>query len=435
MSLGREGWTMAIDPVVAIVGAGFAGLNLAQSLADQPVRVHLIDRHNYHTFQPLLYQVATGFLESNSIANNVRAIFQKQRNFTFTLGEVSHVDYERRCVQVVTTGNEVLEVAYDFLALATGVVTDFFGIPGAIGAFTLKGLDDATRLRNHVFRQFELVDSGALEPESGALTFAIVGGGSTGVELAGALSDLFRYTLARQFHDGRARDARIILIEAQPRLLQAFHPESSDYATRLLEERGVIVRLGQKVRNVHAEGLTLVSGERIKARTVVWVAGVRTAGIVDTLPAGKSQGGRVVVGPDLRLRQHPEVFVIGDAAAAWDQSGRLFPQVAPVAVQQGRHVARQLQRRFRGSDGEPFDYVDRGMMSTIGRNAAIAELPLGLRFHGYPAWTMWLGLHLIELIGFRNRTNVLLDWGWNYLTHHQGAGLMQCEGMEGPPGT
>ena len=423
---------MAHEPTIAIVGAGFAGLNLVRSLADKPVRVYLIDRHNYHTFQPLLYQAATGYLESNSISNSIRAIFENQKNFAFTMGEASHVDYEQRGVRVATTGNFALEVDYDFLVLAAGAETDFFGTPGATNAFTLKSLDDATRLRNQIFRQFELVASGALQPESGALTFAIVGGGSTGVELAGALSDLFRYTLARQFHGGAVRSARIILIEALPRLLQAFHPKSSSYAKRLLEDRGVTVRLGERVESVDREGLTLLSGERIEAHTVVWVAGVKAAGIIDALPAGKTRGGRVAVGPDLSLRHHPEVFVIGDAAATWDQSGRLFPQLAPVAVQQGRHVARQLERRLEGLQGEAFDYVDRGTMSTIGRNAAIAELPHGLRFHGYPAWTMWLGLHLIELIGFRNRTNVLLDWGWNYLTHHRGAGLMQCEGMGGP---
>jgi NADH:ubiquinone reductase (H+-translocating) len=433
--MGREGWTMASDPVVAIVGAGFAGLNLAQSLADEPVRVHLIDRHNYHTFQPLLYQVATGYLEANSIANNVRGIFQNQRNLVFTLGEVTGVDHGRRCVQVAATGKVTLEIAYDFLVLATGVETDFFGTPGATNAFTLKSLDDATRLRNQVFRQFELVGSGALDPKGGPLTFAIVGGGSTGVELAGALSDLLRYTLARQFHDGPVRRARIMLIEALPRLLQNFDPQSSAYAKRLLEDRGVIVRLGERVQGVDREGLMLSDGEKVEAHTVVWVAGVKTTGIVATLPVGKIGRGWAVVGSDLSLRQHPEVFVVGDAAATWDQDGRLHPQLAPVAVQQGRHVARQLQRRLSGLGAEPFDYVDRGTMSTIGRNAAIAELPLGLRFHGYPAWTMWLGLHLIELIGFRNRTNVLLDWGWNYVTHHQGAGLMQCEGLGGPPGT
>jgi len=423
---------MADEPVVVIVGAGFAGLNLAKSLAGMPVRVQLIDRHNYHTFQPLLYQVATGVLEANSIANNVRSIFRDQKNFSFTLGELSRVDHGKRCLQVVTTNGALVEVAYDFLVLATGVETDFLGIADAGEAFTLKGLDDAIRLRNQILRQFELVDAGALDPQSGALTFAIVGGGATGVELAGAMSDLFGYTFARQFPGGLVRNTRVVLIEALPRLLTAFHPESGAYARRLLEKRGVDVRLGESVEHVDENGLKLRGGETIEAHTVVWVAGVRAAQLTDTVPAGHTKGGRVVVGPDLSLRRHPDIFVIGDAAAVWDQRGRLCPQLAPVAVQQGRHVARQLDRRLQGLEAEAFNYADRGTMSTIGRNTAIAEFPLGMRFHGYPAWSMWLGLHLIELIGFRNRSNVLLDWGWNYLTHHQGAGLMQCEGLRGP---
>jgi NADH dehydrogenase len=216
---------MAEEAVVVIVGAGFAGLNLARSLAGKPLRVHLIDRHNYHTFQPLLYQVATGFLETSGIANNVRAIFRDQDNCSFTMGEVTRVDYDRHTVQVVTTGGGFVEVGYDFLVLAAGVETDFFDIPGKSKAFTLKSLDDAIRLRNQLLGRFELVDAGVLDPESGALTFAIVGGGATGVELAGAMSDLFRYTLARQFRGVTVRKARIVLVEALPRLLRTFHSE------------------------------------------------------------------------------------------------------------------------------------------------------------------------------------------------------------------
>ena len=407
------------EPQVVVVGAGFGGLSAARVLGRLPVRATVVDRHNYHTFQPLLYQVATAGLDSSSVAYPVRgAVSRGRRRVGFRLGEVVSVDLAGRRV-VLDQGPPL---PYDDLILAPGTMTSDYGTPGvADHAFGLKSLTDANRLRAHLLEQFEAADAGTAG--EGARAVVVVGGGPTGVELCGGLSELVFDALAKDY--GSRGDSRVVLVEAADRLLATFHPKSSANARRQLERRGVEVRLGASVESVGADRITLRGGEDIATRTVVWAAGVRPVPLAEGLGLPRDPGGRVVVGEDLSVAGQPEVFVIGDLAGARAPGAeRPYPQLAPVAMQQGRHAARQIGARLRGRPGSAFRYRDKGTMATIGRNAAVAELPGGIRFRGYPAWVAWLGLHLVFLIGFRNRLSVLLDWSWNYLTHQRGVRLI-----------
>jgi NADH dehydrogenase len=436
------------QPRVVVVGAGFGGLAAAKVLARLPVVATVVDRRNYHTFQPLLYQVATAGLDASSIAYPVRGVVARGRHRVgFRLGEVDSVDWDARQVLLSDGG----ALAYDYLILAAGAVTSDFGIPGAAAhAFGLKSVTDATRLRAHLLAQFEAADAGTASAlrnagparagttsavpgagtadggagDSAARTIVVVGGGPTGVELCGGLSELVFDTLQHDL-ELPAGAARIVLVEMGERVLAPFHPKSSVDALRQLERRGVEVRLNAAVASVAADRITLRSGEAIPANTVVWAAGVRPCPLAERLGLERDRGGRVVVGEDLSVAGRPEVFVIGDLAAATPPGqDRPYPQLAPVAMQQGRHAALQIRARLAGRPGTPFHYRDKGTMATIGRNAAVAELPGGIRFRGFPAWVAWLGLHLVFLIGFRNRLTVLLDWSWNYVTHQRGVRLI-----------
>lgn len=402
---------------VVIVGAGFGGLTTAKALAKDkaPVRVTVVDRQNFHTFQPLLYQVATAGLGSEDIAHSVRGIFHGHVNVDFELGEVASVDADARRVSLV----DGPDLDYDYLVLAAGAVTATFGVPGVeTHALPLKTLSDALALRNHVLRQFELVDRDpGLLPE-GALTVVIVGGGPTGVEMAGALTELFDMVLARDFPKLDMSKARVVLLEAADRLLAPFAPSSREYALAKLRAMGVDVRLGAVVSEVDAAGVHLATGETIRTQTPVWVAGVAASPLAAATPFERLPNGRIVVGRDLTVPGRPEVFVIGDLAAVQPAP---LPQLAPVAIQQGKFAARQIQRRLHGRPPQRFRYRNKGTMATIGRNSAVAELPFKLRFRGFPAWVAWLFLHLLYLVGFRNRANVVVDWGWNYLTYDRGA--------------
>ncbi|ACY49534.1 NAD(P)/FAD-dependent oxidoreductase [Rhodothermus marinus] len=413
---------MAQDrPRVVIVGAGFGGLTLARALRRDPVEVVLIDRQNYHTFQPLLYQVATAGLEPEEIAHAVRGIFQGRRNFRFVMGTVVGVDWDAQAV-LLEDGDRI---DFDYLVLAAGATTNYFGIEGAAEySFSLKTLEDAIALRSHIIRQFEEADRHPERIREGLLNIVVVGGGPTGIEMAGALVEWFELVFRKDYPHLPMNRARVLLVEALDTVLATYDERLQQYARRQLRRRGVELHLGDPVARVTPDAVYLQSGERIPTRTVIWAAGVRACPLADRLGLPQTRGGRIEVEADLRVPGHPNVFVIGDLAASRDENGRLHPQMAPVAIQGARHVARQIRRLLQGQETEPFHYRHRGTMATIGRHAAVAELKGGLRLTGPLAWFAWLALHLVQLIGFRNRLQVLINWAWNYFTYDRSARLI-----------
>lgn len=412
---------MQKKPTVAIVGAGFGGLAAARRLRRAPVSVLLIDKNNFHTFQPLLYQVATAGLEPSEIARAVRGMFHSQRNFDFRLGEVTGIDLSARTLSFASGE----PVSWDYLVLAPGATNNDFGIPGvAEHAIFLKTLQEALALRNHVIAQFEAADVDPSLVERGALNFVLIGGGATGVEMAGALVELIGQVMRRDYPHLPVDLAKVILIERSPELLTPFHPKSQRHALAVLSERGVEVRLNESIVSASAEGVRLGSGAEILSRSVIWTAGIKAMPFAQLLGIEAGRGGRLAVEPDLSLPGHPEVFAIGDLANAPDKEGKPLPQIAQVAIQGGHHVARQIRNRLAGKPAAPFRYFDPGVMATIGRNAAVAELPGGLRFTGRIGWLMWLFLHLMYLVGFRNRLSVFLNWMWSYFTWDRSARLI-----------
>ena len=408
-------------PRVVVVGAGFGGLEAAKTLAGKEADVTIVDRNNYHKFQPLLYQVATAGLDAGEIAHAVRDIFRDKENVHFELGTVRDVDKEARKV-VLHSGSEI---AYDYLILAAGAVSTFFGVEGAREhGFPLKNIPEAIDLRNHVLRQFERYSREGEAAGPGALTFVVVGGGPTGVEMAGALTELFDLVLQGDYHTFDTTQARVILIEMGPRLLAEYSEAQSAYTRRVLEGRGVEVRTSEAVTKVEPDAVTLKSGERIPMQTLVWGAGVQASPLADTLGTEQTKAGRLVVNGDLSLPGHPEIFAVGDLSAGEDESGVMYAQLAQVAIQQGRHAAKQALRLAQGQPTEPFHYTDLGMMATIGRNAAVAELPGGIRFQGFVAWVAWAFVHIAKLVGFRNRASVFASWVYNYFTYKRNARLI-----------
>ena len=404
---------------VVVVGAGFGGLSVAKALARSPFEIVLIDRQNYHLFQPLLYQVATAGLSPADIAAPIRGILAGQRNATVLLASVNGVYPERR--EVVA---ENRRIPYDYLVIATGARHAYFGhddwAPFAPG---LKTIDDATRLRARILLAFERAESEQNEVEQRRLlNFIVIGGGPTGVELAGAIAELAKRALAKDFRTIDPRCARIFLVEAGPRLLPTFDPSLSEEAQRSLKRLGVEVRLGQPVSHCDGQGVN-VGSEAIPAATIIWAAGVKASPAGTWLGVPTDRAGRVVVGPDFSVPGYPEIFVIGDTAAATDASGKPLPGVAPVAKQQGLHVASLLLARYRGKVEQPFRYRDFGSLATIGRKLAVADLG-GVRLSGFTAWLLWSIAHVYFLIGFRNRTVVALTWLWNYLTFERGTRLI-----------
>jgi NADH dehydrogenase len=407
-------------PRVVIIGAGFGGLAAAKALAGAPAEVMVVDRSNHHLFQPLLYQVATAGLAPTQIANPVRSILGPQANARVILGEVTGVDVAAR---TVTLGDRRL--AYDHLVIATGAAHSYFGrddwAPVAPG---LKTLDDALDMRRRILIAFERaeVESDPAERER-LLTFVVIGAGPTGVELAGAIAELARRALARDFRAIRHAMAKVVLVEAGPRALASFPAGLSAYAQRTLKQLRVTVRLGTRVTDCDACGVTL-GGERIEARTILWAAGVQASPIARWTGAKADAAGRVVVTPGLTLPGRDEVFVIGDAAHVQAGGGRPLPGLAPVAKQQGAYVAVAIRRRLAGAASpRPFRYRDVGALATIGRQAAVAAIGR-LRLTGALAWLIWSVAHVYFLIGFRNRIAVTLDWAWAYVTFDRGARLI-----------
>ena len=406
-------------PTVVIVGAGFGGLRVARALRRAPVQVVLVDRNNYHLFQPLLYQVATAGLEPEEIAKPARAILRGQKNFDFRMIEVTRVDFAAK--RLDTTAGPI---AYDFLVLAPGGETNFFGLASLQRhGLGLKDIPDAITIRNHVLTCFELA---MLEPDAekrrALLTFIVVGGGPTGVEMAGALSELIRLVLVKDYPRLNIKDVRILLLEATDKLLPALPERLREAAGKTLWRKYVEVRFGATVADFDGRQARLKSGEIIPAQTVIWAAGVRAAPLAATLGLAPARQGRIAVEATLQLAGHPEVFIIGDAAYL-EQDGEPLPMVAPVAIQMGESVARNIARQLRGQPLEPFRYHDQGTLATIGRNAAVAHV-FGLQLSGFPAWVMWLVVHIIQLIGFRNKLFVLLNWAWDYFFYERAARLI-----------
>ncbi len=394
---------------VAIVGAGFGGLWAARGFAHTDFHVTLIDRNNYHTFLPLLYQVAAAEIEPEEIVYPVRSILRPLRNVDFLLADVRGIDFAARTLH---TG--AVEVPYDYLIIAAGSATHFYGVPGAAEhAFSLKTLDDGVRLRNHILCSFERAaqDMNA-QRRRRRLTFAIVGGGPTGVEFAGALAELMRGPMKADFPRLDLGDSQVILVEGAGRLLPSLPERLGQYALRRLKKMGVEVRLNTVVDHVDATAVRFGDGSTVATETTVWTAGVRGEPTASNWGLPLDRNGRVAVGPGAEVGGLPGVYVIGDLARA-EENGKLLPMVAPVAMQQGTWVAKNIRRREAGKAQLAFHYRDHGMMATIGRNAAVASVG-GLALTGFPAWVAWLGVHLVKLIGFRNRLFVLINWAWDY---------------------
>lgn len=411
---------------MVIVGGGFGGLWAAQALRGEACQVLLLDRHNYHSFFPLLYQVAAAELEPEQIAHPVRSILRRLANARFLMARVEAVDLSRRRVRAEGLG----EIEYDYLILATGSASDYFGIPGAAEhAFPLRTMEEAIELRNHLLGCFErAVQEREGEERARLLSFVIVGGGPTGVEFAGALAELVFRPLVRDFPALDFSQVRVILVEALERLLPSMPPPLGAYAASRLEAMGVEVRLDSMVSRISPAQVELKAGAIIPSRTVVWTAGVRGDPGAQDWGLPLTRRGQVEVGPTLQLPGHPEVYVVGDLAH-FQEEGRALPMVAPVALQQGTHAAGNIARELRGQEPLPFRYRDRGMMATIGRNAAVAHLGR-LTFAGFPAWLVWLATHLVKLIGFRNRLMVLISWAWRYVSYEQAVRLILTCGPE-----
>jgi NADH dehydrogenase len=404
---------------VVIVGGGFGGLHAARALAGRPVRVTLLDRRNHHLFQPLLYQVATAALNPSDIATPLRSILRGAANVAVFLAEVESVDLAGRRL-ILGEGR----MDYDGLVLAVGAGNSYFGHDDWEPlAPSLKSLEDALEIRRRVLLAYEEAER---EPDGAErralLTFVVIGGGPTGVELAGALAEISRETIARDFRLIDPTKARVVLLEGGPGVLASFPAPLPGRAAAALARIGVEVRTGALVTRVTPDAVW-VGGEQIRARTVLWAAGVAAAPLTGTLGVPLDRAGRVLVEPDLSVPGHPEAFAIGDMCALLDAGGRPLPGLAPVAIQQGQAAAENLLRRLRGEPTRPFRYRDRGTMATIGRAAAVAVVGR-LRLSGLPAWLAWLFVHILFLIGFRNRFLVLFEWAWAYVSWQRGARLI-----------
>ncbi|WP_309381359.1 NAD(P)/FAD-dependent oxidoreductase [Cerasicoccus frondis] len=407
-------------PHIVILGGGFAGLSAAKALADCQAMVTLIDRENHHLFQPLLYQVATAGLSAADIAQPLRHILEKQKNLMVIMDEVQSIELSEKRVCLKSSALD-----YDYLIVALGVQTSYFGnADWAKHAPGLKTLDEATEIRRRVLLAYEnaekAADSSAAEA---ALNFVVVGGGPTGVELAGAISELSRFVLAREFHRIDPAKAKVHLIEAGPRLLPAFDPKQSQYTLEVLQKMGVSVHLDTMVTNIE-EGTVTTSKETIESSAVLWAAGVESGKAARTLnDVERDRAGRIIVNSNLAIPEHASVYVVGDLASFTPDGGRPVPGVAPAALQMGAHAAMQIKRQLDGQTLQPFAYHDKGSMATIGRSSAVAQF--GKRtINGVFAWVLWLMVHLLFLVGMKNRLTVFHHWVWSYFTWQVGARII-----------
>ena len=418
-------------PRILIIGAGFGGLEAAKKLACEDVRLTVIDRTNYHLFQPLLYQVATAALSPADIAAPVRGILSNCRNVEVMLAEVQSIDVNAKKVKL-TDG----EVDYDYLIVATGARHSYFGHPEwERFAPGLKSLEDAVEVRRRILMAFEYAERTSDEAaRKAAMTFVIVGGGPTGVEMAGAIAEIARYTLSKDFRHIDPSQARVILVEGEPKVLASYPDDLRDSAMKQLADLGVEVRTGIHATNLSEQGLQ-VGDEFIPCRVKIWAAGNTASFVGKSLGVEVDRVGRVMVNDDLTIPGHPEVQVIGDLSNFPHQTGQPLPGVSPVAMQQGRHAARNILMMIEGDQPQRFWYFDKGSMATIGRNKAVADLKF-VHLKGLPAWLAWLFIHILFLVGFRNRLMVLFQWAWAYISFNKGARLItrNFQSEQRPPG-
>jgi NADH:quinone reductase (non-electrogenic) len=407
---------------IVILGAGFAGIGALKKLRDANVRITIVDKHDYHTFQPLLYQVATDELGPTEIGFPIRELLHGRQNITFHQTTVQSIDLQRK--QVFVEG--LSPIQYDYLVLALGGVVNFFHTPGADQyALPLYTMTDANRLKEHVLKLFEAVDKNPALVDDGALNFCIVGGGPTGVELAGALVELLRADLKEDYPNLPVDNAQVLLYEHSPNLLGTFAPKLETYARTALEERGVKVQTGTGVAKIGPTSIDLSTRATVKTHTTVWAAGLQASPVVNSLSVELVHGGRIPVGPDLQVKDHPGVFAIGDIAAMTDgKTGQVLPGLGSTALQAGRHVGETIKRLLEGKQPEPFKYLNKGTMAQVGRGAAVVELPTGATLRGHLAWLAWLGVHLALLNGAEEKAGIFVDWGWNLLTHKRGKRIM-----------
>ena len=411
--------TQAGRPRVVILGGGFAGIGAARALKKADVEVVLVDKHNYHTFQPLLYQVATDLLERTAVGHPLRDLFHDQPNVRVHLDAVTGIDLAKREVQFA----EIAPLTYDYLVLALGAEVNFFGADGAPEhAFPMYTLADAVRLKKHVLERWEAADKDPALAEDGALHVVVVGGGPTGVESAGAMAELYRNTFAADYPDLSQEHARITLVEAAPQLFGMFKEKLRDYTKGALEERGVEVVLGEIVESVEPTRVKLKSGKVLEAHTLVWGAGLQANPIVTTLGLELERGNRVAAEPDLSIAGHPEVFAVGDIAWITDtKTDEVLPQLGSVALQAGEQAGENVARLAAGKETKPFRYHDKGTMATIGPGAAVVQLPRGRTLHGEVAWLAWGAVHLALLSTGEDRAKAIVDWTWAGFTHERGA--------------
>jgi len=407
---------------IVILGAGFAGIGALKKLRDADVRITIVDKRDYHTFQPLLYQVATDELGPTEVGFPIRELLHGHKNITYHQAVVKSVDLAQKRV-VIEGGNPI---QYDYLVLALGGMVNFFGTPGADQyALPLYTMDDAIRLKEHVLKTFEAVDKNPALMDDGALNFCVVGGGPTGVELAGALVELLRAELKEDYPNLPVDDAQVLLYEHSPNLLGTFAPKLEGYARTALEERGVKVQTGTGVAKIGPASIDLSTGTTVKTHTTVWAAGLQANPVVKSLGVELAHGGRIPVGSDLQVKDHPGVFAIGDIAAMTDgKTGQVLPGLGSTALQAGRHVGETIKRLLDGKQVEPFEYFNKGTMAQVGRGAAVVELPTGGTMTGHLAWLAWLGVHLSLLNGAEEKCGVFVDWGWNLLTQRRGKRIM-----------
>ncbi|WP_420644010.1 NAD(P)/FAD-dependent oxidoreductase [Candidatus Leptofilum sp.] len=418
------------QPRVIIVGAGFGGLFAARTLANKPVDVLLIDRNNFHTFTPLLYQVATCALDPSEIAYPVRTIFRKNKNVRALLGNVTDIDYTNKSL-TVQVGEQTLQEPYDYLVLASGSIPTYFGQDVfKENALELRTLSDAVNLRNHILSLFEEATWVADEAVREAMTtIVVVGGGPTGLETAGAIYELYNHVLNREYLH-RELQTRVILVEMQPYLLAPYPDKLRQAALEQLESLGVEVRLGSPVQEVAKDHITLADGTRIDTHTLVWAAGVKGSPLAEMLELPLQRGGRLPILPTTEVPGRAGVYAVGDMTYLEDASGQPYPMLIPVAQQQGELAAENILAEIGGGEKRPFRYHDRGSMATIGRRRAVAWIYNKIPMRGYFAWLAWLALHLVTLLGFRNRLNVFINWMWNYFTYDRSVRIILEQGTQ-----